>query len=219
MDELIRENVLGSNRVAPDGSLIRDNFLRWFGDSKVVDECGDPRILFHGSTRGGIMNSSRSKTYFSASPAVASTYALDDYDSSKGEEQVVQAFYVKMSAPLVVDAAGASWHSIDYDGRRFTTEDLVVYADRKGYDGLIVRNVEDSVNDEELPPSDIYVTFGKLSQFKSAIGNNGLYDPKCNDITDRLSERAQSQYINAVKAIGIIEKTCVEKSSTLRQTP
>jgi hypothetical protein len=204
----MEESILKSQRLAPDGSLISKNFSSWFGASRVVDDQGDPIVLFHGSTRGGILMSSRSNTYFSSSSAVASTYALDDYEASKGDEKLVQAFYVRMCEPLIVDAGGASWHSIEHEGRRFTTESLVAYADRKGHDGLIVRNVEDSVNDEDLPPSDIYVTFGKPSQFKSAIGNNGLYDIKCNDITDRSSERASSVYINAKKAMVELDQSC-----------
>lgn len=38
-------------RLAPDGTLVRENFQRWFGASKVVDECGSPAVLYHGTSR------------------------------------------------------------------------------------------------------------------------------------------------------------------------
>lgn len=39
------------DRVAPNGRPVYQNFVAWFGDSKVVDEDGQPRTVYHGTTR------------------------------------------------------------------------------------------------------------------------------------------------------------------------
>lgn len=38
-------------RTAPDGSLVKDNFYRWFGQSQAVDKEGVPLALFHGTAK------------------------------------------------------------------------------------------------------------------------------------------------------------------------
>lgn len=42
------ERLFGERR-APDGSLAHENFARWFSGSKVTDEHGMPRVVFHGT--------------------------------------------------------------------------------------------------------------------------------------------------------------------------
>lgn len=37
------------DRKAKDGSLIADNFVKWFGNSKIVDDSGYPEVLYHGT--------------------------------------------------------------------------------------------------------------------------------------------------------------------------
>lgn len=38
--------------IAPNGNPIAENFSKWFGDSRVVDEDGNPRVAYHGSPHG-----------------------------------------------------------------------------------------------------------------------------------------------------------------------
>ena len=42
------------DRKAPDGSSVWQNFVEWFGDSKVVDGDGKPLVVYHGSGAKGI---------------------------------------------------------------------------------------------------------------------------------------------------------------------
>tara|TARA_S200002703_G_scaffold7766_2_gene7970 strand:+ start:4821 stop:17516 length:12696 start_codon:yes stop_codon:yes gene_type:complete len=37
------------DRVAPNGRPVADNFVAWFGDSKLVNDQGEPRVLYHGT--------------------------------------------------------------------------------------------------------------------------------------------------------------------------
>lgn len=41
------------NRIAPNGNPVWQNFVEWFGDSQVVDEKGNPKVMFHGSPQSG----------------------------------------------------------------------------------------------------------------------------------------------------------------------
>lgn len=159
------------------------NFWDWFGDSKVVDASGKPLVIYHGSTRGGIKYASSQTSYFSSDKNVARTYSEDDYETARGNKPRIQSFYLKMINPLIVDADGAEWMSVEHNGNMMTTDEIGRLAYRGGHDGAIIQNVVDNVADEELPPSTIYITLGKKAQIKSATGNNGNFDPNDSDIT------------------------------------
>ncbi|MBP7484959.1 MAG: hypothetical protein KA781_06595, partial [Aquabacterium sp.] len=166
------------------------NFWRWFADSRVVDEQGRPLVVYHGSTRGGIRNSTVQHSFFTSSQDVARTYSEDDYNGAKGDDPVVQEVYLRMENPLVADAEGNAWMRVPFEGKNYTTDDLARLAKKRGNDGVIIRNLEDNVNDEELPPSDVYITLGGKSQIKSATGNNGDFDPANPDIRYALGDDA-----------------------------
>lgn len=153
------------------------NFRRWFGDSKVVDAEGKPLVVYHGSTSGGISNATVQNTFFTPNRDVASSYALDESASRSEGQLVVNPVYIRIENPLVVDAYGAPWMAIPFEGGRMTTDGIAAIAKQRGHDGVLIKNVEDNVNDEELPPADVYITLGKRGQIKSAIGNNGDFDP------------------------------------------
>ena len=159
------------------------NFWKWFGNSKIVDEQGNPLVVYHGSTRGGISQSGTRNSFFSSDYTVAKTYSEDDYESAKGENPIIQSMFLKIENPLIVDAQGNAWMDIEYNGHSITTNDLPAIGRRQGHDGVIVFNVEDNVADEQLPSSTIYITLGKKAQIKSATGNNGDFDPNDPDIT------------------------------------
>lgn len=157
-------------------------FKSWFAGSKIVDAQGAPLVVYHGSTRGGISHSTTQFSFFTPSREVATTYSVDDYASSRGHNPVVQAFYLQIRNPMVVDAEGNPWMRIPFEGNFYTTEVLANIAKRRGHDGLIIRNVEDNVNDEELAPSDVIVTLGGRAQIKSADGNVGTFDPQSSSV-------------------------------------
>lgn len=141
------------------------NFKRWFGDSKVVDAEGKPLVVYHGTQGYGIILQDRRATFFTSSPEVASSYA--------GDDGLVQPIYLRLSNPLEVDAMGATSMSLPFDGMRVGMPYLIKEARRLKRDGVIVRNVEDMVSGVV---GDYFIAIGK-SQIKSAIGNNGNFDP------------------------------------------
>ena len=82
-------------------------FRRWFGDSKVVDERGEPLVVYHGTNAHAYSpgerievfgTGSRGGAFFSSDPRIASQY---------GER--VYAVYLRLESPLVLHAAGRGW--------------------------------------------------------------------------------------------------------------
>ena len=92
------------DRVAPNGRLAYQNFLLFFGNSKVLDRNGAPRVMFHGTPSPVFNKFDYEKLthglfgmgiYTTASPRVASGYA---------REGGVYPFYVSIENPLDMDA-------------------------------------------------------------------------------------------------------------------
>lgn len=171
-------------------------FKRWFGDwqnhpdnaSKVVNEDGTPKIMYHGTSeqngnftvfdeskavkRGGLGFKALGKgNYFTATPLIGK----ERYGS-----RVIEA-YLSIQKPLIVesgvtfrDAAaeiiGESAHEMSYD-------ELQAKMRKRGYDGVIQRNKSGDIN--------IAVAFDS-NQIKSATENLGTFDKNDPDIRHSL---------------------------------
>jgi len=154
------------------GRLITDSpeFREWFGDSQVVDENGDPLVVYHGSpdVRGILKYGFRTDegAFFSSDRRVAETYADDsrafDYQNA---EPFNAAVYLSIQNPMIVDAEGQHWRG---------TQGVVDAAREDGHDGVIIRNTIDEYNSREGEGgivSDVYVVF-EPGQVKSAMRGN-----------------------------------------------
>jgi len=185
-------------------------FKQWFGDSKVVDENGEPLVVYHGTAQsliGGAFSSKHAKSeglafYFSHSPLMKNPAEnANDYAKNRlGEEQQVMPVYLSIENPLVVgftepmptgDAAIEKWldrmgkfnRSIDMSKEQYFQK-AIREAKKSGHDGVIVRNIEDVANDVGkmfTEETDVYIAF-KPNQIKSAIGNIGTYSKENPDI-------------------------------------
>lgn len=155
-------------------------FWEWAGDTKAVDAQGRPRVLYHG-TAGSIeafdpaLVGSRHVDmevgpayYFTDDVKTASWYAKDSGKQAKGGANVVPV-YLSMKNPLIVD--------FQEEGIEYLEEELV-RAKENGHDGLICRNYNDG------GVSDHYIVFDP-AQVKSAIGNEGTFDPSSSDLVLR----------------------------------
>lgn len=133
-------------------------FKKWFGDSKVVDENGEPMVVYHSTTSDfEAFDTSREAlggagSWFSVQPS---------YRPVDGEEGArVMPVYLSLQNPKVFDFAK---ESADY-----RKENLV----KQGYDGVVI-----TINGELK----VAVAF-EPTQIKSATGNIGTYDPENPDI-------------------------------------
>lgn len=136
-------------------------FKRWFGDSKVVDENGEPLVVYHGTD-------SRFKVFKMREAELGlGAYFTDDREwASEFGSNVVPA-YLSIKKPLLL--TGPYGVEVDQYGNDFDPANIPT-----GHDGIIHKQSEDS-------PAE-YVVFDP-TQIKSATGNNGQFDPANPDIT------------------------------------
>lgn len=177
-------------------------FRNWFGDSKAVDQSGNPKVVYHGSPDvRGILSEGfqpmaiRGDVYFfTDSRRVADTYAADfrAFDFQNSEPNTLPV-YLSMQNPMVIDAGGKKWRE---------TERHVEEAKAAGHDGIIIKNSRDEYNrtDGGGEPSTVYAVF-EPTQIKSAgqgrlrsrvdgidlgsIENRGTFDPNDTSILNQ----------------------------------
>lgn len=170
---------LFGDRIAPDGAFVRDNFLRWFQASKVVDDAGHPLIVFHGTAsdflgfEGSHVGSRHVDLevgevfYFSTDRETASWYAQSANEQAKGGGNV-RPVYLSLQNPLIVDFQGTGIETLAED---------IEQAKLDGHDGLIAHRYDDGTESTHC------IAFSPM-QIKSALGNSGLYDPANPDTSD-----------------------------------
>lgn len=154
----------------PTNPMANPNFRRWFGESKVVDEAGNPLRVFHGTgasfsrfdprKRGSASHQpdAREGYFLTSNPSVADTYAESSvYENIRAQPNVVPAF-VGMQSPLDITAGSSS------------VENAIRRAKLEGRDGVILRGDRDGGD-----IGDTFITFDP-TQIKSVF-NRGTFDP------------------------------------------
>lgn len=184
-------NVDGQDRPVMNskGVLIADtpkamqNFWRWFGDSKVVDEKGRPLVVYHGSIWPGLEEFDADMAvevedgiFFSTNEDVAHQYTFERaYGDIIGEEPLgeVHSVYLKIDSMLDYPAKGRIVDAIEM-------KRAIDQAKAEKDDGIIVRNIDDSIG-MTGDIGDTYIVF-EPNQVKSAEGNTGSFDPMTGSI-------------------------------------
>ncbi len=169
-------------------------FKEWFGDwekhpknaSKVVNEDGTPKIVYHGTPNGGFTVFDKEKIgsstldivsdlgfYFTNDPYVAHGYRDR---SSSGETKAV---YLDIKNPLIVEDTGWGDAVSQTDNRH---KDLARWAKEGGHDGIIVRSMDEEIEVDGRDEVDtVYIVF-ESNQIKSATDNIGTFDENNSDI-------------------------------------
>ena len=157
-------------------------FAQWFGKSKVVDESGQPLVVYHGSgadipqfdtARGGQATGNVTApwgAYFTPSPGEASRYATDFHAAG----QNITPVHLAIENPHEMTRSEWDKHAMMvFRGQMTQDEAMQAAADFKaklqdaGHDGIVIKGR--GFNNE-------YVAFSP-EQIKSAIGNRGTFDP------------------------------------------
>jgi hypothetical protein len=137
------------------------NFWRWFGNSKLVDDQGRPRSMYHGTPRDfdtfkvsprGLYGKG---IYFTESKRYASDFYAADNEGGR-----VIPIYAKMENPWVVADRGKPPENVS----------------ELGYDGVIAdaRTVKaGGAKGQEITEGAVF----DPTQVKSALGNRGTFDP------------------------------------------
>lgn len=188
-------------------------FKAWFGDwekepanaSRIVDENGEPRVVYHGSRAAGTFrifeSNERGLIWAGSERDTAESYAgaAGDVSVTAPKRGIVPVF-LNIRQPMIEDAEGARYYERpDVEGEAWT-DWIGMEAKRQGYDGAIIRNVIDDggeLDGELATPGDDFVVF-RPEQLKSAIENTGAFGP---NEPDYLNDLASDQREAAMQAI------------------
>lgn len=181
-------------------------FKKWFAESKVIDENGEPLIVYHGRPRYDKTNKKINKfsrrylgreTYGNANdPSYAATSMVGFWSNSEKIEGKNSPYdehielYYKIEQPkrynTLEELANELYAYINEDDNRSEmkrhVERYVEVMKLSGYDGVIIEE------DSEFGGTS-YIAFDP-NQIKSATENTGTFDPKNPDI------RFSKKYIN-----------------------
>lgn len=141
---------------------LNDNFWKWFGNSKIVDENGNPLICYHGTNNKFNSFNKSINGHFGAG-----IYFTPNYSVGKSYGSKLKSVYLKMENPL--------WFNRDMPEE---LEKAVYFRNKellKDYDGIIVGFPENGMDFV----SEIIVF--EPNQIKS-IDNNGDWNPNSNNI-------------------------------------
>jgi hypothetical protein len=170
----------GAGKEAGEAKSLRDrataNFRRWFGDSKVVDEKGEPLVVYHGTRSDfSVIDTKQTQRlpgfWVTPDPNLASTYAAEGVVNAKSYRAGanVMPLYVSLEKPYRFNPKKESFNSAwdnyqkgDFDGFIETGNDT------KGVSTINVKNA---------------------NQIKSATGNNGDYSLTNADIRKSIGGR------------------------------
>lgn len=145
---------------SPSKKTQTPEFKNWFGRSKVVDEEGNPLVVYHG-TREDFSKFDQKKAamggiiWFSSNPETANVFAGSKGDvgmKEYGEGGNVKPLYVSIKNP-------AGWEEYEKYG--------LGQLKSMGYDGVILKDKDGSFTG--------FVFDNK--QIKSSIGNKGTFNP------------------------------------------
>ena len=161
-------------------------FKRWFGDwqnhpenaSKVVNEDGTPKVVYHGTNAEfNTFQQENGAYFFSESRDYAESMA-----DERGGNRIIEA-YLKMKNPYTVKLPPEQFTD------NFAEAPVIRYAKEHGNDGVIF---EYDGSKEDLAYDKFYVVFDS-AQIKSATDNIGTFDKTNPDIRFSASARQASE--------------------------
>lgn len=181
-------------------------FKTWFGDwendpaksSRVVDENGEPLVVYHGTNKGGTFTAfkpnERGLIWAASKRATAASYSGSDnaVDLSKsGKQRGVLPVFLNIRKPSEIKADGKSYVDLPViDGEDFT-DWYGMMAKKSGHDGAIIRDVIDDGGEgasEMREVGDNYAVF-EAAQLKSATQNAGTFDKSNRDVRFSIAEQ------------------------------
>jgi len=183
-------------------------FKRWFGDSKVVNEDGQPLVVYHGTVvrpdtgnvkgMGNIMAFDRMFTtqfrkpsidnigsFFSTNPSEGGAQMY----SGAGEGAAIYPVYLSIKNPYtttfetMLRRARMMENGVD-DGRKIGAKEVEAlrrFLKETGRDGI---HIEADPKGGEFKDQDVWIAL-EPEQIKSATGNRGTYDPNSPDILSK----------------------------------
>jgi hypothetical protein len=185
------------------------NFKRWFGDSKVVDEKGEPLVVYHGTNESfdafdpEMSREGDGIVFVTPNKNVASDFALFRTVWAGAN---VMPVYVRAKKVLTINGRGRPIREVEnnaqIEGMRYG-ETVRDFARREGYDAIKFEDVVDPVGPNISPRDDVWALLPS-AKIKSAIGNNGDYSLTNADIRKSIGGRNPGeQAISIVNSLGM----------------
>ena len=166
--------------VAANGKPTWQNFVRWFGDSKVVDKDGEPLVVYHGTASSFESFDLRKVGSATDSGSLGSGFYFSSDPQVVERRQLGMAVYLSLSNPLIIKMPDFKTEKLDLvtsllgvanTGLNAETSNAIREAAiSKGYDGVILDYSPTGYQHRE------FVVFDS-TQIKSATGNRGTFDP------------------------------------------
>lgn len=161
-------------------------FLRWFGDwlnhpkdaSKVVNDDGSPRVVYHGTDKDFTVFNSVDGTYWFPESEDYAEAMAEERDRDNGGR--IMSVYLDMRNPYYASLEPGKFTNPAYE------KPIIREAKKGGYDGVIIENKTDS----DIEKDTFYIVFSP-TQIKSATDNIGTFDRNNPDI--RYQQRAKSE--------------------------
>ena len=174
-----------------------------FKNSKIVDENGEPLVVYHGTPHGDFTVFEKSRIgsttnrqnvkvgelgfYFTNDRGAAQNYA--EYLGSDSDPRTM-AVYLSLKNPLVVKDSGWGSAADQADARK---KDLARWAQEGGHDGIIVQSTDEIL--ENGMPDTVYIAF-EPTWIKSATDNTGAFSENPDvrfsvDVGDDLADNAR----------------------------
>lgn len=195
----------GAREAATESKSLRekatDNFKKWFKNSKVKDDDGQPKVMYHATPedftefKPGGKDETLSGPAIWLSPYADKQAAAHNIGRGKGEFREgtnVMPVYVRMERPLVIDdMTMLEWARSVYGNSEFPqliSKKAVADMKEDGYDGIQFDGEALGWGDR----SGETIVFD-ANQIKSAIGNNGEYSLTDADIRKSLGGKKPSQ--------------------------
>ena len=171
-------------------------FKKWFGESKVVDDKGNPLVVYHGtksnfnifrpkggkrySTLGGEESVKSLASFFSSEPEFAARFGdrrMEVYLSIQNPVDLTEGAWGQRDGKvleILKEKFGeqAGFHPPEELWQALDDKRVVDGFKALGYDGVFLR--ERGPGDDMV---DVYATFAP-TQIKSATGNSGKFNPK-----------------------------------------
>lgn len=225
---LIAPNGKPSNLTPEQYKLVRTpEFKEWFGDwenspetsSKVVDENGEPLVVYHGtrnefftfdSSKIGTKTFNKQSFYFSSNFNVANSYLYEDsYGANVKHSGFIIKCFLNIKNPIEIDWHNKDWKHSDFE---FLMKSYQYFREIGVNDGIILLNLSDPfyispidfVNKLDYSGNNYIVD--NSSQIKLADGTNTTFDANSPDIRfadgGRFDDQELLKKYKAGKSIG-----------------
>jgi hypothetical protein len=171
-DDFLAEAKLNHDEIAEG---LTPGFKKWFEGSAAVDDAGKPAVFYHGTSKDADFNKfkiGQRGAFFTKDPQAASSYALENdsmnfkyedggYRKTNTASRVMPVYISAKNPYVMTDADMASYSRVENYAK--WQRDFANVKRSQGFDSVVY-------------PDGSWVAFDP-KQIKSAIGNNGAFDP------------------------------------------